>query len=67
MQAWEAINLLQGMPLNTEVTIIIGKANIISNPPMPFTPVPVRPTWAPNISPFNPNIVTCNNKSNKVH
>ncbi len=53
MTAQEAINLLQKLPWDTPVTLILGhSAGTFSNPPVPC--VPPTPSWAPTPWPNYP-------------
>ena len=60
MKVWEAIEMLQGMDGNKEVTVTMGKPKAVTPPEFHLNPIYVHPKWAPNSNPwYPPNTITC--------
>lgn len=60
MKVWEAIEMLQGMNGNKEVTVTMGKPKTVT--PTDFYPnhLYVQPKWTPIKNPwYPPNTITC--------
>lgn len=64
MKVWEAIEMLEGMDPNKEVTITIGRARKNKDEPFQYPdynqPYWISPDWSKQpYAPFPPNTVTC--------
>lgn len=65
MKVWEALELLQGMNGNAEVTVTMGKPKLGKQddwmPTQPSFPYQPQPNWVIGKEhwPTNPNTITC--------